>query len=273
MVLVAKVEGAAGDANFDLLRAVVRTRVAVVARQRNLEPHHRFGMQPRYRRRRAGVSLCDPGPPAAQPLACGELGRVEAGDEVGLIAHGAADRANQAKPRLAPGGRDDDAVDLGALNPVEGGGLVDGVQVAEGDEDESRADPEGESLAAILDEGLFEFQFAGLTFSGEGVLRFELGVEPEVLIVLVAEEEDEAVEVDLALPASFAVRGAREVEFTVAAEGGPLRRLGGRLGGRQDEFLRRDGSSEGCRGEQKRGGDERETHGTSGVIKLLRQHY
>jgi hypothetical protein len=33
------------------------------------------------------------------------------------------------------------------------------------------------------------------------------------------EEEDEAVEVDLASPPSVAVRGAREVELTVAAEG------------------------------------------------------
>jgi hypothetical protein len=51
------------------------------------------------------------------------------------------------------------------------------------------------------------------------MLHFELGVESKVLIVLMTEEEDEAVEVDLASPPSVAVRGAREVELTVAAEG------------------------------------------------------
>ena len=78
--LVAKVEGAAGDTDFELLRRVVRTRVAVVARQRNLEPHHRLGVQPCHKGRCAGVGLRYARPPAAQPLACGERGRVEAGD-------------------------------------------------------------------------------------------------------------------------------------------------------------------------------------------------
>jgi hypothetical protein len=96
---------------------------------------------------------------------------------------------------------------------------VDVVQVAKGNEDESCADPKGERLTAILDEGLLELDRAGFARPCVGMLHFELGVESKVLIVLMTEEEDEAVEVDLASPPSVAVRGAREVEFSVAAEG------------------------------------------------------
>ena len=149
---------------------------------------------------------------AAQSVG-GEATRIEAGDRVGLIAQ-RSERAEDPRAELAPRRGDDVEVGVGSVGAVERGGLV--IDVHDPDRDDEQADAKVERAPPeVVEERLLDFDLALIAGRRDRVLDFQLGVEAESLGEVVADEQNEAAEIDRG---GLLVVGRVEDDFAVAAD-------------------------------------------------------
>src|SRR6266542_1258281 len=142
-----------------------------------------------------------------------EAARVEAVHEVELVAQAFRELAEDADPRLAPGARDDERVDVRAVDAVEARGLVVDVDDPDGHQDDAAANVEL-PVEEPVQVGLLDLDLPAVVGGADRVLDLDLRVEADVLGIVVPEEEDEAPHVH----DRGAVRWTRERELAVAAE-------------------------------------------------------
>ena len=117
--------------------------------------------------------------------------------------------------------------------------FVHEIDDADGDQEDPAPDPERRH-DPVLDVRLFQGEFSALGLAGndDRVLKLDLGAERELLVELVAEIDDEAMEVQRSFP--------RSVRLVVVQLSVPSQRRGRFLGGgggwRQQRHSRRDQS-------------------------------
>jgi hypothetical protein len=113
-----------------------------------------------------------------------------------------------------PGRRNDHGIDERPLDAVEDGRLVAFVDDADGHQHHARTHVQPPRQQEV-DVRLFQFQLARLLQSfDEGVLEFQLADETNAFAELMAEEQDEPMEVDY----GRAALGPVDVHFHVAGE-------------------------------------------------------
>ncbi len=153
--------------------------------------------------------------PVAEAALGGEAVRVEAAGQIDLVREPLRDLAEGAEPGLAPGRGNHQRVDVGPVDTVEGRRLVIHVDDPDRHDDEAGAQVEVPREETV-EVGLLDLELPLVVRRRDGVLDLQLRIETDPLVEVVADEQNQAAQIDDRRPDGRRVQR----QLAVAADGG-----------------------------------------------------